>query len=184
LAENTLVIYTTDNGWIQRLDSPQFAPRSKRSRYDGGVRTPVMVRWPGRVQPARDEHTLVSNVDIVPTVLGATGGKSTPAMQGVNLLDRGGVRRRRAVFGAVYTHDAVDVNKPLENLQNLWAVEREWKLILPCKRAEENVGPELYNVLRDPHENDNLATKHPGHVARLRARIRQWWPEGAGTSER
>src|SRR5262249_28380009 len=45
-AENTIVLYLADNGWIQDPDAPRFAPKSKQSPYDGGVRTPLMVRWP------------------------------------------------------------------------------------------------------------------------------------------
>ena len=50
VADNTLVIYVTDNGWIQNPDSGGYAPRSKRSPYEGGIRTPIMFRWPGKVQ--------------------------------------------------------------------------------------------------------------------------------------
>lgn len=44
LAENTIVVYLADNGWLQLTDSPRFAPRSKRSPYEGGIRTPILVR--------------------------------------------------------------------------------------------------------------------------------------------
>jgi arylsulfatase A-like enzyme len=47
--KDTLVIYLHDNGWIQDPNSPNFAPKSKRSPYDGGLRTPVIVKWPGKV---------------------------------------------------------------------------------------------------------------------------------------
>ena len=47
LRENTLIVYVTDNGWINRPDASAYAPRSKRSPYDGGVRTPIMIRFPG-----------------------------------------------------------------------------------------------------------------------------------------
>ena len=179
LADNTLVLYTCDNGWIQRRDSPAFAPRSKRSQYDGGVRTPIMVRWPGRVRPSRDDRTLASNVDLAPAVLRAADLDPAPGMQGVNLLDSAAMKRRDIVFGSVYTHDAVNVDRPVENLEYLWAVEGPWKLILPGPRAEGTPAVELYNVVEDPHEKANLAAAHPGHVARIRKRIASWWPEGA-----
>lgn len=69
LAENTIVIYVTDNGWIQDPDKPQYAPKSKQSQYDGGLRTPIMVRWPGKVAP-RMSDVPISSLDILPTVLG------------------------------------------------------------------------------------------------------------------
>ena len=52
LAENTIVVYVADNGWIQNLDGPRYAPKSKQSPYDGGLRTPIMVRWPGHIRAA------------------------------------------------------------------------------------------------------------------------------------
>ena len=46
LAKNTVVVYLADNGWIQNVDAPRYAPKSKQSPYDGGVRTPILLRWP------------------------------------------------------------------------------------------------------------------------------------------
>ena len=179
MARNTIVLYTCDNGWIQSPDANGFAPRSKRSPYEGGVRTPVMVRWPGRAKPSRDERTLVSNVDLAPTILRAANMEPTADMQGVNLLDAAALKRREAVFGAAYTHDAVDIDRPVENLQYLWAVEGQWKLILPGPRAEGEPEVELFNVIEDPRESTNLASRRPDDVARIRKRIQAWWPEGA-----
>jgi uncharacterized sulfatase len=181
LARNTLVLYTTDNGWIQQPDGPGFAPRSKQSRYDGGVRTPLMVRWPGKVKPGRDDRTLVSNADLAPTILRSAGAPPAAGMQGTNLLDVPELRKRDTVFGSVYTHDAVDIHRPVENLRYLWMVEGDWKLILPAKQADEQVGVELYNVVRDPWEKENLAAAQPERVARMRKRIGNWWPEGAAS---
>jgi len=67
--------YVTDNGWIQDPASPGFAPRSKRSPYDGGLRTPIMLRRPGGIRP-RSSDALASAVDITPTVLAACGVES------------------------------------------------------------------------------------------------------------
>ncbi|HTN76694.1 MAG TPA: sulfatase-like hydrolase/transferase, partial [Pirellulaceae bacterium] len=55
LADNTLVVYVCDNGWIQQPQLAKFDPRSKRSPYDGGLRTPIMFRWPQQIQPRLDE---------------------------------------------------------------------------------------------------------------------------------
>lgn len=181
LARDTMVLYTCDNGWIQSPDSPRFAPRSKQSRFDGGLRTPLMVRWPARVRPLRDDRTVVSNVDLAPTILRAAGARPTAGMQGLDLLDPAALRRREAVFGAAYTHDAVDIHRPVENLKYLWVIEGDWKLILPGKQAEEKVGPELFDLIRDPHEKHNLASRHPGRVAAMNKRIERWWPAGAAS---
>ena len=86
-ADNTLVVYVTDNGWIQSLDSPKYAAKSKRSQYDGGVRTPIMLKWPGHIKPARYDETLVNSIDLVPTILAAADISATNEMPGLNLLN-------------------------------------------------------------------------------------------------
>ncbi len=70
LAENTIVIYVTDNGWIQSNTTGGFAPKSKTTPFDAGHRTPILVRWPGHMKPARSS-ALASSIDLVPTVLAA-----------------------------------------------------------------------------------------------------------------
>jgi uncharacterized sulfatase len=65
LGENTVIVYVADNGWIQNPDAPRFAAKSKQSPYDGGLRTPIMVRWTGRVKP-RLADELASSVDLAP----------------------------------------------------------------------------------------------------------------------
>ncbi len=70
LADNTIVIYVTDNGWIQSPVTGGFAPKSKTTPFDAGHRTPIMIRWPRKVTPAKST-SLASSIDIVPTVLNA-----------------------------------------------------------------------------------------------------------------
>ena len=53
-----------DNGWIQLPNSSKYAPRSKREPYEGGTRTPIMVRWPGKITPRTDTQNLVSSIDL------------------------------------------------------------------------------------------------------------------------
>ena len=52
LSDNTIVVFVTDNGWITDPKTGSYAPKSKQSQYDGGVRTPIMIRWPGHVKPS------------------------------------------------------------------------------------------------------------------------------------
>src|SRR3954467_9487765 len=94
-AKDTLVIYLHDNGWIQDPDSPNYAPKSKRSQYDGGVRTPIIVKWSGTVRPARSDIP-VSSVDLAPTILAACGVAKTPEMPGLSLLDAKAIADRKA----------------------------------------------------------------------------------------
>lgn len=173
LAKDTLVIYLHDNGWIQDPASPQFAPRSKRSPYDGGVRTPIILRWPGRTRPTVSPH-LAHSVDLAPTILHAAGLKPTPAMPGINLLDPHGVASRTTVYGATFTHNAVDIHNPAANLQYRWVIDGDLKLIRP-DGANVSGDPELYDLARDPFEKRNLAAERPDRVAELTRKLDAWW---------
>jgi len=173
-AENTLVIYLHDNGWIQDPDSPAFAPKSKRSPYDGGLRTPIIVKWPGHVTPGTSDG-LASSIDLAPTILAAAGARPTADMAGVNLLDERQVAGRPAVFGEIFEHTAVDIAKPAANLQYRWVVEGDWKLIMPFEPNVKDAKPELFDVTRDPAETANRAAKHPDKVAALTKKLDAWW---------
>ena len=177
VADNTLVLYVCDNGWIQDPDRPQQAPRSKRSPYDGGVRTPILVRWPGKMKPKRFDH-LASSIDLAPTALAAVGLKPTAEMLGINLLDETAAAKRQAIFGEIFEHNAVDIHKPASSLQYRWVIEGDWKLIVPAKQNVPKGKAELFNVVRDSQEREELAGKHPEKVARLTKQLDAWW---AGT---
>lgn len=181
LADNTVVVYVCDNGWIQKTQTrgADFA-RSKRSPYDGGVRTPIMVRWPGKVAPRRDEKTLASSIDIAPTILTACGLKPTAAMPGVNLLDADALGKREAIFGEIFEHDIVEYENPASGLRHRWCIEGTWKLIVPNPARIKGQKPELYDLAADPHEKTDLAAKHPDRVKDLMRKINAWWPAKAG----
>lgn len=174
LSENTLVVYVTDNGWIQQPDGNRYAPKSKRSPYDGGLRTPIMLRWPGHIAPSRDDTTPVSSIDLAPTILAACGLEPTKAMPGENLLPlcAGKRLKRDKIFGEVFTHDAVEINRPASGLLYRWVFDGRYKLILPQSADEQ---PELYDVIADPHETKNLAAAHPGRLKELTDAINGWW---------
>lgn len=187
LSDNTIVIYLADNGWTQPLDQEPRAfgaPRGKRSPYDGGLRTSMLIRWPGHVQPRRDDTRLVTSLDILPTVLTAAGVESPAALPGINLLDDAAVDARHAVYGETYDHDATFPTKPAETLQYRWVVSGEWKLIVPQPRVEQGV-VELFHITADPNEQDNLAKKEPQRVAELQSLLDAFWtpPEIAEVEE-
>ena len=179
LRENTLVVFVVDNGWIQetgevRTTRGNFAPKSKLSPYDGGLRTPVMLRWPGHVRPGRYDD-LVSTIDLAPTILQATGQTPPREMPGLSLLEAAagkGKLPRDVVFGEIFVNTAVDVDTPALNLTHRWVRSGDWKLI---SFEEQPVHAELYNVAKDPFENQNLAAEHPETVKELEGRINGWW---------
>ena len=173
LLENTLVVYVTDNGWIQNPEANRFAERSKRSPYEGGIRTPIMLRWPGKLQPRRDERTLVSTIDLAPTVLAACDLKPKPEMRGMNLLDvaSGKSPGHEAVYGEIYGHDVVDIDRPGPGLEYRWCITGDWKLI---ESADGKV-QELYQLTEDPQEKSDLAPTYPQRVKELGSRIQAEW---------
>jgi uncharacterized sulfatase len=183
LADNTLVVFVVDNGWVQATGEPkpndQFATRSKNTPYDAGVRTPVILRWPGKVKPGTYPD-LVSTIDVAPTILAVCGGKATKEMHGLSLLDAAagkGKLDREAVFGEIYLHTAKKLEDPAVNLTHRWVRAGDWKLIVPVK---DGARPELYDLAKDPGETKDLAANEPERVGRLGKLLKAWWePRGA-----
>lgn len=181
LAENTIVVFMIDNGWIQDPDKAAYRSDSKQSQYDGGLRTPIMIRWPGHVA-ARMVDTPVSSIDIAPTLYRACGREVPAGLPGLNLLDDQAVAGREAVFGACFLHNAVDIHAPEKNVTYRWCVAGDWKLILPnpvnVKKANKpgrEIAPELYRIKIDPTEETDLAPMHPEQVEKLKKLIDAWW---------
>lgn len=174
LADNTIVVYVCDNGWIQDPKSHQEGGRSKLSPYDGGLRTPIMIRWPGKVEPQM-VATPVSSIDIAPTLLDAVGLKLTPDMEGVNLLDSQAVADRKDIFGETFTHEAVDLHRPSTSVEHRWCVSMPWKLIIPNLANVPDGKVELFNIKKDPQEENNLAETHPKLVTEMTKKIDDWW---------
>lgn len=173
-SENTIVVYLHDNGWIQDPNSAAYAPKSKQSPYDGGLRTPILLRWPTRVKPGTSS-ALASSIDLTPTLLHAVGLQPTPDMQGLNLLDAAALAQRDCVFGEVFFHTAIELEKPKSNLRYRWVIHRDWKLIVP---DAENLPAErvhLYDLANDPHETTNRAGIHPDRVFALAKTLDAWW---------
>jgi len=165
VADNTIILYVCDNGWINRPDRQAYAPRSKRSPYEGGLRTPIMVCWPGVVEPGEGEG-IATNLDLVPTVLAACDIAIPERVDGVDLLDPAN-QGRDAFSGAVYSHDAVDVHTPEANLEYRWRIDGRWKLILPNTARFPDRSTELYDILADPGERHEVSARHPDVVAAM-----------------
>ncbi|MCU0982817.1 MAG: sulfatase [Pirellulaceae bacterium] len=188
LTQNTLVVYVGDNGWIQKPDGPGFAPRSKQSANEGGIRQPTLFCWPGVIQPGNRGKQLCSSVDIAPTALAAAGVAIPENLPGYNLLPilkSGQPTPRQLVFGETFAHDVANIDSPEDSLLYRWVMEGQWKLLLTYDgklgryaqhhpRTEKR--PQLFDLLADPHENRNLAADNPEVVSRLAAKLQEWWP--------
>tara|TARA_R110002095_G_scaffold152237_4_gene132168 strand:- start:152150 stop:153475 length:1326 start_codon:yes stop_codon:yes gene_type:complete len=191
LSKNTIVVYVTDNGWIQYVPATdqerkkmkrrfRYAPKSKRSPYDGGTRTPIMIRWPDKIKPA-EYDTLVSSIDLAPTLLNAVGLKPTKAMEGINLLEvikHGGKTERKAIFGDIYEHDMIDIDDPASSLKYRWCIEGKWKAIFPDPRLTGEKA-ELFDLSQDPFERTNKAAENPAQLQQLLNLTEAWWDSTA-----
>jgi uncharacterized sulfatase len=174
LAEDTVIIYLADNGWIQNVDDPLFDPRSKQSPFEGGVRTPIIVTWPGKVAPQAIDIP-VSAVDLMPTILQLAGVKPPEGLDGVSLLDDEALRSRPYVAGADYTHDIVEIGNPASSLRYRWLVAGDWKLIVSSGLHGATEPARLFNLRQDPDERKDLARKQPARVAEMKALLDGWW---------
>lgn len=177
---NTLIIFTTDNGWIQHpVRKNDFEDRSKLSPYEGGVRTPIMVSWPGKVKPRVDKQHLASNLDLWPTLAALLQTPVPDRLPGINLTDEQAVAGRTCVFGEQYSHNIADVDQPARSLQTRSIIDGWWKLVVPNPAKRPGMKPELYDLQNDPWEKVDLASKETARVQGLLEKLDGWWL-GAG----
>lgn len=174
MKENTIFVYVSDNGWITNPKTGRYADKSKQSQYDGGLRSPIMIRWPGKVQPQMTDD-LAQSIDFVPTLLKAVGIEPTKAMPGINLLDEAAVTARKTLYGECFTHNFVDLNVPASSLKWRWIVDGHDKLIVPNKANQPDDVVELYDLQSDPTEEKNLAGDHADKVKALSTKLDAWW---------
>ena len=187
IRDNTLIVYVTDNGWIQNPEGRAYAPGSKQSPYEGGVRTPILFSWPAALEPVERDET-VSSIDLFPTILAAAGAAIPGDLPGLNLLPHlqaPGEIPRASVFGEGFAHDIADISSPEASLLYRWCIEGRWKLILTydgevnryaASHPRSEGGTQLFDLIRDPHERTNVAADHPQTVVRLSERIAAWYP--------
>ena len=166
LARDTLVLFLSDNG-AMRPPSNGDVRGGKTSLWEGGIRVPLVVSWPGRVPAGGRFTAAVSALDVMPTLLAAAGvvgaGGATagsPALEGVDLLPH--------LSGAVAT-------PPHEHLfwrtGSRFAVRRgDWKLVAGVRDA----APALFDLAADPRERKDLAAELPERVAQLQAAWDAW----------
>ena len=188
LTNDTIFVYLADNGWVQLPgNQPLWATRAKMSPYDAGTRTPIFFRWKGHIAPRRDDATLVSSIDIAPTLLAALKLKPATSLPGLSVLEGKKLAARREVFGANFVHTSLDLKAPARNLKYRWIIQDHWKLVapyepnakLPMWERFEHTGwstaPQLYDLRADPEEKNDLAGANREMVTKLTQRLDRWW---------
>ena len=171
LTKDTLVIFTSDNGPFAANVKPLRA--EKGYLYEGGIRVPMMIRWPGRVQAAKTTSEPVITMDIHATILEAAGLKSDPSNtpDGVSLLpmldDETKLGRK-----SIYFHYP---NYAFHKKNRLGSAIRsgDYKLI----KFYDDDSVELYDLKNDIGESKNLARKMPDKTKQLRTDLESWLKE-------
>ena len=187
MSDNTLFIYVTDNGWIQDPKSQKYAPRSKQSPNEGGIRTPIFFHWPSQLAP-RDREELVTSLDLFPTILSFAGIEQPENLPGLDLrksLTENQPLERERIFGEGFAHDIADLNDPEASLLYRWCIEGQWKLLLTYDGETNRYAsshprtiktPQLYNLLEDPNELENVASENSEIVQHLSDALSDWYP--------
>jgi arylsulfatase A-like enzyme len=172
MTENTVVLFTSDNGGLHVPEGPHARithntpyRAGKGYLYEGGLRVPAIVRWPGVVKAGREIATPVITTDWLPTLVGIAGGE-VPVCDGIDLggLLRGQDAKDRPLYWHLphYTNQG---SRPSGAVR-----EGNWKLI----EHYEDSSVELFDLAADPSETRNLTGKEPDRVRSLRASLAGW----------
>ncbi|GGZ84304.1 sulfatase [Algibacter mikhailovii] len=177
LEENTIIIFNSDNGGLRgnfenrRIKVTDNYPlrSGKGDIYEGGVRVPLIFKWPKRIEAGTSSNTPEISADLFPTILGLIddGEKNDFQFDGVDLspvlLDKGEVNRP-AIFWH-YPHYHLEGAKPYSAIR-----KGDWKLI----QVFENDKLELYNLKDDIGENKNLVDLYPEKTNELFGDLNAW----------
>ncbi len=160
LDDNTIVIFTSDNGAPNYIGLPEVNhPHRgwKLTLFEGGLHVPYVAKWPGRIPAGTRYEPPVSNIDILPTVVAAAGGTlpKDRVIDGVDLLPFVGASAARQPTRPLFWRDG-----PYRAVQ-----DEGWKLIV----AERPKKQWLFNLVDDPNEKTDLAAQQPERLARLQA---------------
>lgn len=180
LEKDTIIVFSSDNG-----PDPSFGHARtlglrgmKKSLYEGGVREPFFVRWPGKIPAGKvNSSTVLAAVDYFPTVC-ALAGVKPPEGASFDGADMSRVwlgsdeARSKPLFweygrkpkGYIYPED------PRDKSPNVAVREGNWKLLVQA----DGSGTELYDLSTDPNETKNVAGDHPETTARLSAAAIKW----------
>jgi arylsulfatase A len=166
LDNNTVVIFLSDNGGL--LPATNNAPLrgGKGMQYEGGIRVPAMVRWPGHIAANSINTTRISSIDLLPTIVSvAKGAKPSALVDGVDLsplwTGTGTIQREALFWHYPHYHQGMPGGS---------IIQGNMKLI---NFFEDNTF-ELYDLAQDPGETRNLAEQRPQVVIELRKKLEAW----------
>lgn len=179
LEQNTIVIFMSDNGGFVGIDNKSGqtvavtsnAPlrSGKGSCYEGGIRVPLIIRWPGVTAAGRTNHQPVIVMDLFPTLLAAAGLTPSPQIpcDGLDLrplLEASSTELSRSALYFHYPH-YYPTTTPVSAIR-----AGDWKLL----EYLEDGRLELYNLANDLSESKNLSEQQPEKTAALRQQLNDW----------
>ncbi len=183
LFENTLIIFTSDNGGLYKITNQNPLRAGKGSYYEGGIRVPSFFVWKGQIKANSKCETPITNIDIYPTILACLEISADQSnLDGENLLPilEGKITKMNR---PLYWHFPVylqAVTPKNENRDSLFRTRPgsairfgKWKL----HYYFENDEIELYNLETDIGERNNLAVENITKATELTALLREWWKE-------
>ena len=173
LTERTVIIFTSDNGGHGRITSHLPLRGNKGSFYEGGIRVPLIVKWPSKVKPGTECRVPVISPDFYPTLLAVTGLKERPQQHVdggslVSMLKQEAKIKPRSIYW--HYPNYIGANHPGGARPCSVIRKGNWKLI---ESLEENRA-ELYNLKDDLGEKENLAMRMPKKTRQLRRMLEQW----------
>ena len=174
LAGNTAIFFTSDNGglrhegksnWHTTDNSPLRA--GKGHQYEGGIRVPLIVHWPGITKPGSSQAAPVSSIDYFPTIAEMAGAKYYHKIDGLSItgLLRGGSSLKRDALFWHYPHYSNQGGPPAGAMR-----QGDWKLI----EFYEDGRLELFNLKDDPGETRNLVRREAARAAAMRKKLAAW----------
>ncbi len=182
LEENTIVIFTSDNGPAPSFDQQRTNQLHglKCSLYEGGIRMPFIIKWPKRIKGGHiDNKTVINSVDLLPSLCAITNSKlpKSAYLSGEDmskaLLGKSRLRKKDMMwdFGR-NDHFNYPRGKNKDQRSPHLAIRRgNMKLLV--NSWDENF--ELYDLATDPKETTNIASQHPALVKELHAELIDWW---------
>ncbi|MDP6371142.1 MAG: sulfatase [Vicinamibacterales bacterium] len=180
LRDDTIVIFFSDNGGFGPATSMAPLRGSKGMLYEGGIRVPLSVRWPGTIRAGTVSDTPVIGVDLFPTLLAAAGidPSGDPPLDGIDLtplLTATGPIPDRPLFWHFPAYLEADASVPGPWRTTPAAAVRRggYKLVTFFEDGRN----ELYDLTADLGETRDLADKDPERTAQLRALLESWWAE-------
>lgn len=177
LTKNTIVVFTSDNGGYFPVTTLTPLRGSKGSLYEGGIRVPLIIKWPGKIKEGSVSNEPVMSMDYYPTFLAITGAKvpANTILDGTNILpvltQTGKLKERN-----LYWHFPAYL-EPNKGMKQMWrqtpgsAIRKgDFKLI----ETFEDHKVELYNLKDDESEKNNIAEKYPVKTKELLSDLQQW----------